>query len=361
METKLLDLNLDKSCFIVVGSKNIIKNVKSELESSPLLLCGKEMKEKVYDKYLGDFIHGLGNSESAHQTIKERYWRVVYCILEARSIIEDCRSSVVGGLGAGIDLWELAYLPSLLNNCETWVDISEDSVKLLDDLQNQMYRTLLCVPKLTPMPALCWDMGGILMKYRIMQKKLVFLSHLKNLDKSTLARQVLDVQVQHRMDGLVQECLTFCAELKIPNIVCEEIPHAKWKIIVGKAIKLKNEETLVAKMMNSKKLQKSDMVTETFKRRDYISNMLLSDSRTMFQYRSSMTEHVKMNYSSDPKYKAELWKCDSCQVSIDTQDHVLWCPSYSELRQGRNLTCDTDLTRYLHDVLVIRQKLNLNK
>ena len=114
-------------------------------------------------------------------------------------------------------------------------------------------------------------------------------------------------------------------------------------------------------MMNSKKLQKSDMVTETFKRRDYISNMLLSDSRTMFQYRSSMTEHVKMNYSSDPKYKAELWKCDSCQVSIDTQDHVLWCPSYSELRQGRNLTCDTDLTRYLHDVLVIRQKLNLNK
>jgi hypothetical protein len=234
-------------------------------------------------------------------------------------------------------------------------------MKLLDDLQNQMYRTLLCVPKSTPMPALCWDMGGILMKYRIMQKKLVFLSHLKNLDKSTLARQVLDVQVQHRMDGLVQEFLTFCAELKIPNIVWEEIPHEKWKIIVGKAIKLKNEETLVAKMMNSKKIQKSDMVTETFKRRDYISNMLLSDSRTMFQYRSSMTEHVKMNYSSDPKYKAELWKCDSCQVSIDTQDHVLWCPSYSELRQGRNLTCDTDLTRYLHDVLVIRQKLNLNK
>ena len=95
----------------------------------------------------------------------------------------------MGGLGAGIDLWELAYLPSLLNNCETWVS--------------------------TPMPALCWDMGG----YRIMHKKLVFLNHLKNLDKSTLARQVFDVQVQHRMDGLVQECQTLCVELKLPKII----------------------------------------------------------------------------------------------------------------------------------------------
>ena len=163
------------------------------------------------------------------------------------------------------------------------------------------------------------------------------------------------------MDGLVQECRTFCVELKLPNIVWGDIPHEKWKNMVGKAIKLKNEETLSAKIMTSKKIQKSDMVTETFKRRDYINNMLLSDSRTMFQYRSSMTEHVKMNYSSDPKYKAELWKCGSCQVSRDTQDHVLWCPSYSELRQGRNLDCDRDLTRYLHDVLVIRQKLKLKK
>ena len=110
-----------------------------------------------------------------------------------------------------------------------------------------------------------------------------------------------------------------------------------------------------------KKCVKSFLVDETFQVRDYISTMLPHDARTMFKYRTSMTEHVKMNYSSDPKYKADLWKCDSCQVAIDTQQHVLWCPSYSELRVGKDLSSDKDLTGYLRDVLLIREKLNLKK
>ena len=194
-----------------------------------------------------------------------------------------------------------------------------------------------------------------------MQKKLVFISHIKNLDKTTLARQILEIQTQHRINGLAQECDTFCTELKIPNILREDIPHIAWKKIVGAAIRRKNEETLLAKIKDSKKLENSSMVTETFQRREYINSMFLADARTLFKYRSSMTEHVKMNYSSDYKYKADLWKCDSCQVNIDTQDHVLWCPSYSELRAGKDLSCDKDLTRYLHDVLLVREKLNLRK
>ena len=363
METKLLDLNTDKSCYIIVGSKKVTKQIKEDLESCPLLLCGQKMKEKVSDKYLGDYVHSLGNSDSAHQTINERYGRIVSCILEARAIIDDCRSSVVGGLGAGIDLWELAYLPSLLNNCETWVDLSENSLKMLEDLQHLMYRTLLSVPKSTPTPALCWDMGGTLMRFRVIQKKLGFISHVKNLEMSSLARQILETQKEYRMKGLADECETFCRELKIPNILEEEIPQNKWKKIVKTAIRKENEETLTKQMKcgKYKKLVKSCMVNETFQRRDYINTMLPPDARTMFKYRTNMTEHVKMNYSSDPRYKADLWRCDSCQVSIDTQQHVLWCPSYSELRQGKDLSSDKDLTSYLRDVLVIRAKLNLNK
>ena len=41
--------------------------------------------------------------------------------------------------------------------------------------------------------------------------------------------------------------------------------------------------------------------------------------------------------------------------------HVLWCPSYSELRLNRNLDEDKDLARYLHEVMLIRTKLNIKK
>ena len=34
--------------------------------------------------------------------------------------MEDCRSQAIGGLAAGIELWELAVIPMLLNNSGTW-------------------------------------------------------------------------------------------------------------------------------------------------------------------------------------------------------------------------------------------------
>ena len=147
MESKLLDLNLEKSCYIVIGDKKAIKDLKSDLENNPLILCGDTMKEKVSDKYLGDYIHSEGTMASVLCTVKNRFGRISLNIIESRAIIDDCRVNSVGGLLAGLDLWELAILPSLLNNCQTWVNISEDSLKLLEDLQNLMYRTILDVPR----------------------------------------------------------------------------------------------------------------------------------------------------------------------------------------------------------------------
>jgi hypothetical protein len=74
-----------------------------------------------------------------------------------------------------------------------------------------------------------------------------------------------------------------------------------------------------------------------------------------------MTRYVKMNYMSEFKYVKELWQCDSCQRNIDSMNHVMWCPSYRELRETRNLDDDKDLARYLHNVMAIRSKLNIQK
>ena len=58
---------------------------------------------------------------------------------------------------------------------------------------------------------------------------------------------------------------------------------------------------------------------------------------------------------------SKLWRCSSCQTRIETQDHVLFCPSYAQLREGRSLESDKDLTDYLMKVLIIREKLNIIK
>ena len=361
MESKLLDLNTDKSCYILMGSKKCVKMLESELSVTPLTLCGDKMKGKVSDKYLGDYIHSMGPSASVQCTISYRYGGIVSGILETRAIIDDCRVNTVGGLQSGIDFWEMSYLPSLLNNCQTWINISEDSIKTLEDLQNTMYRNLLNVPRTCPLPALCWEFGGIQMRYRVIMKKLNFLWHLDNLEDGSLAKEVLQVQKTQKLPGLVEECREFINNLKLPNPMEVKITKTQWKNTVKRAILKKNEEDLRKKMMRLEKLKNSELPNQKCEMKDYIKNLSVTNARHIFKKKTSMTRYVKFNYMNDVKNMKDLWQCDSCQTKIDSMKHVLWCPSYHALRKDRNLDDDQDLANYLHEVMMIRSKLNLQK
>ena len=102
------------------------------------------------------------------------------------------------------------------------------------------------------------------------------------------------------------------------------------------------------------------MAKEQFGKKDYMNTMTLSETRIQFKLRSHMFD-VKWNYKSNPNYAKDLWKCDSCKSSIQTQNHIMWCPAYSELRAGKDITNDKDLVDYMRKVMTIREKLNIIK
>ena len=108
------------------------------------------------------------------------------------------------------------------------------------------------------------------------------------------------------------------------------------------------------------KIRNGPVATEEFGKRPYWNLLTLEGVRTKFRLRSKMTD-VKFNYRSNKKYSSDLWKCDSCMSAIETQDHILWWPSYSGLREGKNLSDDKDLTDYFRKVLIIRDRLNISK
>ena len=120
-------------------------------------------------------------------------------------VLEDLHLQMIGGIKCGMDIWELAIIPSLLNNCSTWVETSSQSVDKLNKLQNIFLQTLFAVGQSCHSPALCWDTATLQMKVRIDQAKLNLLHHIKNLDKDTLAKQVYDEQSSHGWPGLVSE------------------------------------------------------------------------------------------------------------------------------------------------------------
>ena len=102
------------------------------------------------------------------------------------------------------------------------------------------------------------------------------------------------------------------------------------------------------------------MIDESFGTKLYLTELTLDEARTKFKIRSEMTD-LKFNFKHDKNYSDELWRCDSCQTCIETQQHVLICPAYSELWEGKDINNDKDLASYIKQVMKIREKLKITK
>ena len=233
MESKLLDFNLDKSCYIVIGSKEAKAEVRKELENNPLTLSGKLMKEVESEKYLGDYISAYGAADTAFQTVTKRHQKAMNAIQETKAVIEDCRADVIGGIVAGLEIWEIAVIPYLINNSETWAYMTEKAVEVLDSLQNQFLRSLLATPKGSPTPALLWETGTWTMENRILKRKLLFVHHLVNLTEDSLAYQCAMVQDKLSLPGLISETKDIIKEMELPDI--QSVTKLQWKIWFSKS------------------------------------------------------------------------------------------------------------------------------
>ena len=108
-------------------------------------------------------------------------------------------------------------------------------------------------------------------------------------------------------------------------------------------------------------------VAKDFKRQAYLTSLNLADARWRFKSNASMTPTVKMNFPSDEEFASQLWSCSGCgnsdlgyelAGSRDTQQHIMLCPGYEELRENKNLEDDRDLVKYFSQVIKRRQDLD---
>ena len=85
------------------------------------------------------------------------------------------------------------------------VEIESASIKRLEDMQNMMFTNLFAEPHLVPTPSLCSELGCLALDERIDQSKLNLLFHLTNLESSSLANEIYELQRFYNFPGLVNE------------------------------------------------------------------------------------------------------------------------------------------------------------
>ena len=354
-ETKLLDFNMDKSCIIVIGNSKLRKKLEDDFESNPPLLYGQKMKQVAQEKYLGDQINCGGLAASVSATVHKRKGKVLQTIFDIRAVIDDCRSHVTGAITTGLEIWEMAAVPFLLNNSDSWTGIADSTITELDNLQNLFYRVLLQVPVGCPIPMLYWDCGGLLMRNRILKNKLLFLHHVATLSPDSVAKQVYLVQKRLELPGLLMECQEHLAKFQSDEIT--SYSKTQWKKFIVDKINLKNQDELLDQVKSSyKKISYIELIGEKCELKSYMRNLDLSAARDKFRIRSKMTKTVKMNYPSDKGYKADLWRCWHCP-SLDTQSHIMTCPAYQHFREDKNLDNDQDLVKFFRQVIQLRDDM----
>ena len=253
MEGKLLDFNLLKSIFMVVGNKKIRKKIVAELSSQTINLCGKPMREVESEKWLGDHIHCLGNDQSVITTVKKRYGLAMSTIMDIKNIMEDTRTSVTGGLMSGIQMYELCVIPYILNNCDVWDNVPKEAIDILDKIQTAFYCYLFNTPrKGTPHAGLLWESGGTCMKLRILKKQLNFYHHLKNLDGQCLAKSITDIQSRNNYPGLIKVCEENLLNLGLSHLNPCEFSKQSWSRIINNKIKDENQTMILNKKKATK-------------------------------------------------------------------------------------------------------------
>jgi hypothetical protein len=128
----------------------------------------------------------------------------------------------LGGIKVGMEIFNLAILPQLLYNSDTWFEITDQTLNRLESLQRILLRCLLCVPNSTLVAALSWDSGLLSIRYKIYQNKLMLIHHLMSLDRSSLTSKIFTLQKDFNLPGLVKEGRQLIEQLSLPNIIDEE-------------------------------------------------------------------------------------------------------------------------------------------
>ena len=258
-----------------------------------------------------------GDSDSVLATILSGKGKATAAIDEIKAVLDDLRVAAVGGIQGGLYLWELSVSPFLLNNASTLTDIMDGAIQELDRLQELFLRVLLEVPRSTPKPLLYWDTGTMTMANRIKVMKLNLMVHLKKLDQSSLAKQVLDEQIRHDWPGLAKEAKEICQKWKMENVTREEeeVKSKKvWKRMIQKKAKEEEGKELRERMKTYQKLQ--DKIEEDYGKKAYFDKMSSKDAKLWFRVRSKMIK-CKMNFSSDKKNSDSLWLCEcGCIFSL---------------------------------------------
>ena len=132
----------------------------------------------------------------------------------------------------------MSQFPILLNNAGTWTTICDESINILEELQNMFVRLIMHLPISMPKPVLTFDTGLLSMRYRIMAAKFNLSFFLCCCGADHLAIQVYSEQLLRGLGSCNHKRDTQHTKYD------KEMSVVMWRKTVNDAVWLHNENVL---------------------------------------------------------------------------------------------------------------------
>ena len=305
------------------------------IKENPIKMGNSFMGNSVTEKYLGDQIHESGCAMSITVTIEERIRKLKSKCIETIQLAESPVMSITGNSLPAFKLYESTILPTLLHNSESWVSLNQSHINTLQKFQNDFIKNVLRLPDSTPKAILQYDVGLMPIKWRIAQKKLLFVNKILRRDPNNICKQVLISESLNNIKGLGHECRLLCSELGLPNIFLNNFK--KFEIVNAIDQRIKSES--LTNMLNCKKV--ADRVSDNPLDNNYLKFLPLFSARVWFRYRARAIKGVKYNTKST---NLNNLNCRFCRSGAEeTQEHLEICTgNEQERRKLPNISTDCD-------------------
>ena len=226
-------------------------------------------------------------------------------------------------------LTETVVKPTLMFNTETWVNVSNQEIKSMNQGHYHALRKIFEQRESTPYYGILMETGIWPYSYVILYKRLMYFHHLLHSDERRIARQIVINQMKGlgkgktwHQDGVRGWLTKFGLEKNEEEML--KISKSAWK----KAVKEKIESTVKAELEKEAKTKTKLRFTTTFGRQDYTKECRMEEVKMIMKIRLNMVE-LKANFRG--KYKDNL--CPACKQTEEATEHVIQCPEYKELLQ----------------------------
>ena len=136
-------------------------------------------------KYLGDIFYERGSNMTNIKNRGEKLQYMIQTMIQYSSIIIQGKDSVETRLL----IMEAIIMPTILANSETWTNLTQGEIELLEKMQKKVLRKLLGMTKTAPYWGMLAETGSWPVENRIEYKKLMLYQHLLKAEDKRLEKE----------------------------------------------------------------------------------------------------------------------------------------------------------------------------